>query len=141
MSDFHFDPNAPLASKEPTASKKSKNNGCDVPDCAGCDDCGSCDVFLATGLVTILWNTARGFSSTPTTGAGSVIQRGAVRAVRSYQLNVADRRERPVCRHQPSCSAYAIESVQRHGVSRGGRLTWRRLRRCRPGNGGVDPVP
>ncbi|MEO8851652.1 MAG: membrane protein insertion efficiency factor YidD [Allobranchiibius sp.] len=139
MSDFHFDPNAPLASKERPKSKKK--NGCDVTDCAGCDDCGSCDLCLTTGLVTLLWSTARGFASVPVTREGSAAQRGAVRAVRSYQLNVAAHRERPVCRHQPSCSSYAIESVQRYGIGRGGWLTWRRLRRCRPGHGGFDPVP
>ena len=46
------------------------------------------------------------------------------------------------CRFYPSCSAYALEAVQRYGVIRGGRLAVWRLLRCNPWNpGGVDPVP
>jgi uncharacterized protein len=48
----------------------------------------------------------------------------------------------PTCRFYPSCSAYGIEAVTRHGVWRGSWLTGRRLLRCHPWNpGGVDLVP
>ena len=48
----------------------------------------------------------------------------------------------PTCRFYPSCSAYALVAVERHGVVRGGWLAVRRLVRCNPWNpGGVDPVP
>jgi putative membrane protein insertion efficiency factor len=48
----------------------------------------------------------------------------------------------PTCRFYPSCSAYALIAVERHGVVRGGWLAVRRLLRCNPWNpGGVDPVP
>lgn len=47
-----------------------------------------------------------------------------------------------VCRYYPSCSAYALEAVQRHGSIRGTWLTARRLIRCHPwAEGGVDHVP
>ncbi|BAI71160.1 hypothetical protein AZL_005220 [Azospirillum sp. B510] len=46
------------------------------------------------------------------------------------------------CRFQPTCSRYAIESLEKHGAIRGGWLTLRRLGRCHPwGGSGWDPVP
>lgn len=46
------------------------------------------------------------------------------------------------CRYQPTCSAYALEALEKHGAFRGGWLTVRRLSRCHPwGGSGIDNVP
>jgi putative membrane protein insertion efficiency factor len=46
------------------------------------------------------------------------------------------------CRFEPTCSAYALEALARHGALRGGWLAARRLGRCHPwGGAGLDPVP
>jgi uncharacterized protein len=47
----------------------------------------------------------------------------------------------PACRFVPSCSEYAMEAVERHGVTKGSLMAIWRLLRCHPlAKGGLDPV-
>jgi putative membrane protein insertion efficiency factor len=48
----------------------------------------------------------------------------------------------PACRFEPTCSVYAREAIERHGLARGAALVARRLLRCHPFHaGGLDHVP
>ena len=48
----------------------------------------------------------------------------------------------PRCRFQPTCSSYAIEALQKHGLIQGFKYTIKRLLKCHPWGGqGFDPVP
>lgn len=82
-------------------------------------------------------------------GTGARALRGAVRLprhllvllIRGYQRFVSPLTP-PTCRFYPSCSAYAVIALERHGVIRGTRLAVWRILRCNPWNpGGVDDVP
>jgi len=70
-----------------------------------------------------------------------MIARLLVLLVRGYQNTIGTVMS-PVCRYAPSCSAYSVEALQRHGALKGSWLTVRRLLRCNPWGGqGYDPVP
>ena len=45
------------------------------------------------------------------------------------------------CRYQPTCSDYALSSIQEHGVLKGSFLSIARVARCHPwAPMGADPV-
>jgi len=71
----------------------------------------------------------------------SATGRWAALVVHAYRLVVRPLLA-PSCRFHPSCSAFAIEALEVHGVRVGTVLAVRRLARCHPWHpGGYDPVP
>jgi uncharacterized protein len=61
--------------------------------------------------------------------------------IRGYQRFISPLFPRS-CRFHPTCSTYALTSVERFGVLRGGWLAIKRIGRCNPFHpGGFDPVP
>jgi putative membrane protein insertion efficiency factor len=61
--------------------------------------------------------------------------------VRGYQVAIGPLLP-AACRYYPSCSAYMIEALEKHGAMRGGLMGIRRILRCHPFHvGGYDPVP
>ena len=61
--------------------------------------------------------------------------------IRFYRREISPLRP-PCCRFIPTCSAYAVEAVEKYGAAKGGLLALRRLMRCHPFHkGGYDPVP
>ncbi|MBI4666632.1 MAG: membrane protein insertion efficiency factor YidD [Nitrospinae bacterium] len=62
-------------------------------------------------------------------------------AVQGYRLIVSPVLP-PSCKYHPTCSHYAIEAFERHGVFYGLWLAAGRILRCNPfAKGGFDPVP
>ena len=107
------------------------NTGCCLANAIGCGG----DAFLLAP------STAREIHRAGTGEPGSRVAERLVAAVRVYQREISPKRA-PSCVHEPTCSAYAVEALERHGARRGSWLTVRRLLRCRPGaRGGADPVP
>ena len=69
------------------------------------------------------------------------MKRLLILGVRGYQIGLSPLLPAS-CRYYPSCSAYAIEALERHGAVRGTWLSVRRILRCHPFHpGGYDPVP
>lgn len=61
--------------------------------------------------------------------------------IRFYQRCISANTQ-PHCIYIPTCSAYALEAIERFGAIRGGLLSVWRLLRCNPfARGGYDPVP
>ena len=68
-------------------------------------------------------------------------QRALILLVRGYRLLLSPWLGSS-CRFEPTCSAYALESLQRHGAAAGTYLAAARVLRCHPWcAGGLDPVP
>ena len=67
-------------------------------------------------------------------------QRVALQLLRAYKWAISPMFP-PSCRYTPTCSEYAMESIERYGVARGALKAAARLLRCHPFvQGGYDPV-
>lgn len=72
---------------------------------------------------------------------GRWIKIGLLSLIRLYQLLISPVLN-PSCRFYPTCSVYARQAIERHGIWKGTRLAIKRLARCHPfGGHGYDPVP
>ena len=62
--------------------------------------------------------------------------------IRLYRRKISPLKA-PCCRFTPTCSAYALEAVEKYGALKGGYLALRRILRCNPFYKGdfYDPVP
>ena len=61
--------------------------------------------------------------------------------IRIYQKCISPL-HRPCCRVTPTCSAYALEAIQKYGPGKGLFLAIKRVLKCNPYHeGGYDPVP
>jgi putative membrane protein insertion efficiency factor len=68
-------------------------------------------------------------------------QAGLILLIKAYRLLLSPSLG-SACRFEPSCSAYGLEALERHGAIAGTGLTLWRLARCHPWcDGGHDPVP
>ena len=65
----------------------------------------------------------------------------AIKFIRFYQIFISPLIG-PRCRFTPTCSHYALEAINLHGIVKGCWLAARRIIKCQPLNeGGHDPVP
>lgn len=75
------------------------------------------------------------------TSANRFILAALMVLLRAYQIIISPLSQ-PRCRYQPTCSEYAKQALELHGISKGLILSIRRLGRCHPfSKGGVDLVP
>ena len=71
-----------------------------------------------------------------------LIKRAVIFLIRTYQLTLSPRFSHGSCRYTPTCSQYAIEAIEIHGLFKGSLLAIWRILRCNPfSKGGWDPVP
>lgn len=62
--------------------------------------------------------------------------------IHTYQVTLSPRFSGGACRFTPTCSQYAAEAIETHGLIKGSALAFWRILRCNPFcKGGYDPVP
>lgn len=72
----------------------------------------------------------------------NLIKKAMIFLIRTYQLTLSPRFSHGSCRFTPTCSQYAVEAIEIHGIFKGSLMAIWRILRCNPFNkGGWDPVP
>lgn len=70
------------------------------------------------------------------------VKKALLACIRFYKRHISPGYADGRCKYLPTCSEYAYEAIERHGVLRGCLLAAWRILRCNPfSKGGYDPVP
>ena len=62
----------------------------------------------------------------------NIVKKLAIFLIRTYQLTLSPRFSHGACRYTPTCSQYALEAIEIHGVWKGCWLAFLRILRCNP---------
>lgn len=69
------------------------------------------------------------------------MKKALIAIVKFYRARVSPHSQ-PTCRFRPTCSAYALEALEKYGAAKGTWLAIKRISKCHPFHkGGYDPVP
>lgn len=72
----------------------------------------------------------------------NLIKKVLIFLIKTYQMTLSPRFSHGSCRYTPTCSQYAFEAIEIHGIFKGCLLAAWRILRCNPfSKGGWDPVP
>lgn len=72
----------------------------------------------------------------------NLLKKAIIFLIKTYQVTLSPRFSNGACRFTPTCSQYALEAIEIHGIFKGGALSLWRILRCNPFcKGGYDPVP
>ena len=70
------------------------------------------------------------------------VEKILIAVIQFYRKHLSKLKGRGTCIYVPTCSEYAIEALEKHGVIKGSLLAIFRILRCNPfAKGGYDPVP
>lgn len=71
----------------------------------------------------------------------NLIKKVLIFLIKTYQMTLSPRFSHGSCRYTPTCSQYALEAIEIHGIFKGCLLAAWRILRCNPfSKGGWDPV-
>lgn len=72
----------------------------------------------------------------------NIVKSLLINGIRFYQRYLSPLKPAPTCKYYPTCSAYAMEAIEKYGALKGTMLAVWRILRCNPfSKGGYDPVP